>query len=217
MGKKIKVLFQGDSITDCGRPYELEGKSYCESLGNGYVKILAGRLQVDFPEINWEILNRGISGNKVTQLYGRWQTDALNLKPDYLSILVGVNDAWHGLPHPDRDFDGVPTNHYENTYRTLLEYTREVFPEVKYILGQPFLLKGSMWSEEFQSDVEERQAIVRKLAEEFGAACIDYQAAFDRALESIPGNSLSGDGVHTTNVGNTVMADAWMAAFKTII
>jgi lysophospholipase L1-like esterase len=217
MKNKIKVLFQGDSITDCGRPYDLGGKSYCESLGHGYVKIIAGRLPVDYPDYGWQCYNRGISGNKVTQLYGRWQTDALNLKPGILSILIGVNDVWHGLQDPDKDYNGVPADHYERTYRSLLQFTREVLPEIRFILGQPFLLKGSLWTTEFEAGVKERQAIVRKLAEEFDAACIDYQAAFDAALQNLPLDALTGDGVHITNIGNTVMADAWLKTFKTLI
>jgi lysophospholipase L1-like esterase len=211
--KTTTVLFQGDSITDCGRPYDLEGKSYCESLGHGYVKILAGRLPLAFPEKSWQVLNRGVSGNKVTQLYARWQTDTLNLKPDILSILVGVNDVWHGLPENGGDFNGVPAAHFERTYHTLLDFTRETLPEVHLILGEPFLLHGTAWSKAFQQGVEERQAVVRRIAEETGSDLVPYQSAFDQALRHLTVADLAPDGVHPTNLGNTVMADAWMKTF----
>jgi lysophospholipase L1-like esterase len=216
MKKTLKILFQGDSITDCGRPYDLEGKSYCESLGHGYVKILAGRLPLQYPETSIQVLNRGVGGNKVTQLYARWQTDALNLRPDVISILVGVNDVWHGLPEMSEEYNGVPADHFERTYRALLSFTREALPEVKFILGQPFLLEGSAWTEAFKQGVCERQAIVRELAAEFDAACIDYQAALESALEQSSIADLAPDGVHVTNIGNTVMADAWMKEFRNL-
>lgn len=211
--KTTRIVFQGDSITDCGRPYELEGKSYCESLGHGYVKILAGTIALACPRESWVVHNRGISGNKITQLFGRWQTDAINLQPDIISILVGVNDVWHGLPQEDRDFNGVKPGHFERTYRHLLAFTREELPEVRFILGQPFLIKGTSWTEAFAEGVAERSAIVSSLADEFDGIVVPYQEAFNEALEHFPVEEVSPDGVHPTNLGNSIMARAWMEAF----
>lgn len=214
MKEACTIVFQGDSITDGGRPYDEAGKSYCETLGQGYVKILAGRLPLAYRNENWRIINRGISGNKVTQLVGRWQTDTLNLRPDILSILIGVNDVWHGIGKHPGEFNGVEPKHFERTYRLLLEQTREVLPKVRLILGEPFLLKGSAWTPEFEAGVEERQVIVRKLAKEFQAGLVSYPKAFEEALKTLTVEELAPDGVHPTNLGNTVMADAWMKAFS---
>ncbi|MGC9451164.1 MAG: SGNH/GDSL hydrolase family protein [Oceanipulchritudo sp.] len=214
MNKQATILFQGDSITDCGRPYDLEGKNYCESLGHGYVKILAGRIPVTFPENRWRIINRGLSGNKVTQLCGRWQVDTLNHRPDILSILIGVNDVWHGLPGDGKEYNGVNPVHFERTYRLLLDFTMETLPKVKLILGEPFLLKGTAWTGEFADGVAERQAIVKRIAKDFDAGFVRYQSAFDKALDDMRVDDLAPDGVHPTNLGNTVMADAWMQVFE---
>jgi lysophospholipase L1-like esterase len=205
------LFFQGDSITDGGRPHEREVKSLDEALGHGYVKILAGRIPLSVPQARWKVLNRGISGHKVTQLLARWQTHAINLKPDILSILIGVNDVWHGLSSRE-EFDGVPVDLYERTYRLLLDSTRERLPDVKLVLCEPFLIQGNAWTEEFQQGVMERQQVVRSLVDDYHTAFVPFQAAFEQALANFTVQDLAPDGVHPTNLGNTIMADAWMNA-----
>jgi lysophospholipase L1-like esterase len=207
-------LFQGDSITDAGRPYDVEGKADGETLGHGYVRFLAGRLPVEFPQTRWRIINRGVSGNKVPQLYARWQIDALNLKPDILSILIGVNDVWHGLTEGRLVYNGVPPAHFERTYRTLIDFTLESLPGPRLILGEPFLLRGTAWTEEFQQGIEERQSIVRRIATDYKLDLVPYQSVFDRALTQFTVDDLAPDGVHPTIIGTTIMADAWMQTFK---
>lgn len=212
--KDINILFQGDSITDAGRPYELADKSYCESLGNGYVKILAGQIALEFPEQKWHIHNRGISGNKISQLYARWQADTINLRPSVLSILVGVNDVWHGLVDDPLKFNGTNSKHFDRTYRALLDFTLEELPSVKLMLCEPFLLKGELWTEKFQQAVVDKQSIVKKIAEEYNATFVPLQAAFNKELENFSAEELLLDSVHPTNIGSKVLANAWMEAFR---
>lgn len=207
------ILFQGDSITDCGRPKGEDAPTGDAALGNGYVKILAAQLPLAYPELSWKTLNRGISGHKVTQLLARWQIDTLNLQPEILSILIGVNDVWHGLSNREV-YNGVKGDLYERTYRLLLDLTLEELPEIQLVLCEPFLLKGNAWTEEFQKEVEIRQEIVGRLVKDYGTVFVPFQAAFDTALEKFTVQDLAADGVHPTNLGNTVMADAWMSAFK---
>ena len=127
------ILFQGDSITDVGRVREDES-----SLGQGYPRMLAERLGYEYPG-QFRYLNRGISGNRVVDLYARWKVDALNLKPDYLSILIGVNDVWHEIEAQN----GVEAKKYEKIYTMLLEETLEALPDIKIILMEPFVLHGT--------------------------------------------------------------------------
>ncbi len=134
MGTSKKIFFQGDSITDAGRCRVNVDPNI--KLGQGYAQLTAAKLLAEYPEKNLEIFNRGISGNRSVDLYARWKIDALNLKPDVLSILVGVNDTWHGK----NKNNGVGIKRYERIYRELLTWTREVLPECKLVLCEPFVL-----------------------------------------------------------------------------
>src|SRR6267378_2689227 len=132
------VLFQGDSITDAGRGREKAGTPNEQpGLGSGYAWLAAAELLVDHPTEQLKVFNRGISGNKVFQLADRWQADCLDLKPNVLSILIGVNDLWHKL---DGKYDGT-VEIYERDYRALLERTRKALPKVKFVICEPFVLR----------------------------------------------------------------------------
>lgn len=207
------LLFQGDSITDCSRVRDAENSHCAEALGRGYVSQLAGRIPLHCPDFNWRIFNKGISGDRITSLYARWQMDALQIKPDILSILVGVNDVWHGLPEREV-FNGVPAGHFDRSYRALLTFTREQLPDVQLILGEPFLLQGTAYSEVFASQLAERSEIVRAIASDFNATWVPYQKAFDQALGRFSVAELAPDGVHPSLIGHSLMAENWLNAFK---
>jgi hypothetical protein len=130
----MKILFQGDSITDAGRYTEVGTGVRDSSLGAGYVKLIANRLLCDSPEKNYEIINRGISGNRIVDLYARWKADCINLAPDVLTILIGVNDTWHERGGQN----GVEVPRYERFYRELIEWTLSALPNIKIILMTPF-------------------------------------------------------------------------------
>ena len=203
------VLFQGDSITDAGRSREQASEVNQQSaLGMGYAWLAASQLLVDRPDDGLSIYNRGISGNKVFQLADRWQVDCLDLEPDVLSILIGVNDIWHTL---EGKYDGT-VEKYATDYRALLERTRSALPDVKLVICEPFLLRCGAVDERFYPEFDGYRATARELAESFGAVFVPFQAMFDRAVEYAPPNHWAGDGVHPSAAGASLMAHNWLEA-----
>lgn len=197
------VLFQGDSITDSGRTGRSE-----DNLGTGYPAMIAARLACDRPEVEWNFINRGINGHRVVDLYSRWKVDCLNLHPDVVSILIGVNDTWHHFMLNN----GVEVPRYARIYRELLEWTRRELPEVKLVLIDPFLCPEVEDRHKMVDDVAARQKVVAELAAEFGAIHIKAQELFDRASRNVPQSRWSEDGVHPTPAGHQLLADAWIKA-----
>ncbi|HTN76170.1 MAG TPA: SGNH/GDSL hydrolase family protein [Pirellulaceae bacterium] len=202
--KDARILFQGDSITDGNRGRNADPNHI---LGHGYQFIIAAKHGGDFPELNLTFLNRGISGNKVTDLAKRWQKETLDLKPDLLSILIGVNDNSAGLP----------IDEYEATYDRLLADTQAANPKIKFILCEPFSLpvggvkaKVDAWV----TSLKARQAVVAKLAKKYDAVFVPFQAAFDDACQRAPAEYWIWDGVHPTYSGHQLMADAWLQAVQ---
>lgn len=199
------ILFQGDSVTDCGR-CKSGGAGYEEGdMGPGYPGLIKSRLSCDFPGA-YGFANRGISGNRIVDLYARWRVDGLNLKPDVLSILIGVNDSWH-----ENYNNGVEVPRAERIYRELLRWTKEALPEVQLVLMEPFTLPCGAGAE-LAAEVRERGAFTKRLAEEFGAIFIPLQSIFDEACKRAPAEHWSKDGVHPTPAGHQLMADAWVKA-----
>lgn len=209
--KETKViLFQGDSITDAGRLRENENtpNGLHHSFGVGYPLLASARLLADQPDAGFQIYNRGISGNRVVDLYARWKIDALNLNPDLLSIFIGVNDLWHEKMRRN----GVEPVRFERIYRMLLEWTLEVLPEVKLILIEPYVLPCGSVEESWIPEIAEYQKIVRKLADEFKTGFVPTQEIFNTAAKTAPSMEyLTADGVHPTPAGHQLLADAWLA------
>lgn len=208
--QKTRILFQGDSITDAGRARECD-----DHLGNGYPAFVAGNLGVDYPG-KYSILNRGVSGDRVVDLYARWKIDCINLVPDVLSILIGVNDVWHEVDLEN----GVEAPKFERVLTMLLEETSEKLPDTKLILLEPFVLKGCAtvdhW-EIFQSEVALRAEAVKRVAHAFGATFVPLQEKFNKACsEEAPESYWLADGVHPTAAGHTLIACEWLTAFKTL-
>ncbi|MGN7360592.1 SGNH/GDSL hydrolase family protein [Paenibacillus sp. SAF-054] len=200
------ILFQGDSITDANRDRGANQKHF---IGQSYVYLISSRLANENAEKNPTFINRGISGNRVSDLYARWNEDAFSLQPDVISILIGVNDAW-------RTMSGEPsgvTDRFERAYRHLLEETREVLPDARLILCEPFVLKGSATEEKWdgwQARVGVYQGIVRQLAEEFHTIFVPLQDAFDEAATRAEPAYWLHDGVHPTGAGHDVIAKRWL-------
>lgn len=192
------ILFQGDSITDCGRSRD-DGPG--KQLGHGYVSMIASRVGYELAEANHQFFNRGISGDRVSDLYARWNEDAISLKPDLLSILIGVNDVWRIM---SRIPEGV-TDRFERAYRHLLDETKEVLPHTKIVLAEPFILKVGATEDGWQEWRERTDAygkIVRELAVQYGAQFVPLQAAFDAATERAEAGYWLWDGVHPTAAGH---------------
>lgn len=195
-----RILFQGDSITDGNRGRNADPNHI---LGHGYVFIIAARHGAAFPDLKLDFINRGVSGNTVRDLEKRWPADTLTLKPDLLSVLIGVNDAGHG----------VPLEEYEQTYDKLLADARAASPKLKIVLCDPFGLpvgkKKDGW-DAWAADLKARQAVVAKLAAKHGAAVVHFQKVFDDACRLAPAEHWIWDGVHPTYSGHQLMADEWV-------
>ncbi len=205
------ILFQGDSITDAGRSKDTKTPNTSPMMGSGYVMLAAGELLFKYAEKNLTIYNKGISGNKVYQLAERWNPDCIDLKPNVLSILIGVNDFWHTKMS---EYKGTAKT-YEDDYRGLLKRTRTALPNVKFIIGEPFAVKGiKAVDDSWYPAFNEYRTIAQKLASEFDAVFIPYQKIFDEAQKRAPGIYWTHDGVHASLAGAQLMADAWMQAVK---
>lgn len=207
--KDTVILFQGDSITDAGRNREDISFNNPRMLGSGYAMLAAAKLLETRASLNMKIYNKGISGNKVYQLAERWETDCLAIKPDVLSILIGVNDIWHKL---NGQYSGT-VEVYKRDYIALLERTRAALPNVKLIICEPFAVTGvkavdSKWYPEFY----DYQKAAREIAELFNAVFIPFQTVFDDAQKNAPGVYWTGDGVHPSLAGAQLMASAWLEA-----
>jgi lysophospholipase L1-like esterase len=201
------ILFQGDSITDAGRDRNKELPNHARSFGTGYANLIASWLLEEMAGSELSIYNRGISGNKVYQLAERWDKDCLDLSPDVLSILIGVNDYWHKR---NGNYDGTPAI-FENDYRKLLTRTKEALPDLKLVICQPFILTHTSavdesWVEPFSA----YQRIAARMADEFDALWVPFQEAFDQALDLAPATYWAGDGVHPSMAGAQLMAEAWL-------
>ena len=202
------LLFQGDSITDCSRAITEAEDTRHTFLGSGYVSLLAAEIYGDQPEKDWRIFNRGISGNRVVDLYARWKVDALVLKPDVLSILIGVNDTWHEYNRQN----GVEVPRYEEFLRRLISWTKDTLPEVKIVLLEPFVLPFGAVGEAWPAEIAERAEVVRKTAADFGAVFVPLQDEFTAAAKAYGMEYWLRDGVHPTYAGHRLIAKAWMKA-----
>ena len=201
----MRYLFQGDSITDCGRGDY--GNPY--ATGCGYPRLLEADLMAQ--DGDCEVMNCGIGGNRVVDLLARWKRDCLNLKPDVITILIGVNDVWHEFGN----HDGVSVLLFEEVYRILLRETFAALPQTRLILMGAYVMPGPATTPDwdvFSGEVAARREVTRKLAEEFGLTYVDLQEAFDEAQKKFPAQRWTGDGVHPTAAGHEVIAVAWKKA-----
>jgi lysophospholipase L1-like esterase len=206
----VNVLFYGDSITDAGRNYSLlHGE---ESYGQGYVKYaVEGLKKQGFTDE--DIINRGISGNRIVDLYARIKADCWNHEPDVLSILIGVNDVWHEIEGKN----GVEIDRFEKMYRILIEDTKKVLPNVKILLCEPFVLKGPATEEKFDQfeEVYKYAEVVKRLAAEYGLYFLPLQEKLNEAAKGKETEYLR-DGVHPAETGAKWIAAEWLKAFNEI-
>ena len=203
----MKILFQGDSITDGGRS---RNEDQNHVMGHGYAYLVAARLGADFPERELRFYNRGISGNRVVDLYARWREDALNLEPDLISVLVGVNDVGAEMSRSA----GVSKERYLKVYRLLIEETAEALPGCGFVICEPFFLphpNRNPNNDTYVSEVAARGAAAREIADEYGAVFVELQHVFDSACGQAPAEYWLWDGVHPTPQGHELIARAWTA------
>ena len=201
-------VFQGDSITDAGRDFHDD-----ENRGCGYPTLVAARLGRDYPGA-FRFLNRGVSGDRVVDLNARIKRGIINLRPDVLSILIGINDVWHELGDSP---NGVDNEKYYRTYCDVLDEILRACPGVKIYILEPFVLKGTAteanW-ETFRCETALRAASAKRVAERFGCTFVPLQAAFNALCEQAEPSYWLRDGVHPTAMGHQVIADALIEAVE---
>ena len=198
------ILFQGDSITDCDR--QRDGKF---DMGAGYANLLASMLLYEMPEMNLTFYNRGISGNRIIDMYARFKEDGFNLKPNIISILIGINDVWHEFSRGV----GVNATKFEKIYDMLLDEAKSINPNTKFILLEPFVLEGGLPIGDYKTWVEvlkERQEIVQNLAKKYDAVFVPLQNEFNKACTIKQDTYWLWDGVHPTPAGHMLIAQNWM-------
>ena len=210
------IVFQGDSITDTVRNRENDANS-----GYGYANMVKGALGAAEP-YKYTFYNRGIAGNRIVDLYARMKVDMINLKPDYMSFLVGVNDAWHEYTVQN----GVSAEKYELVYGLMIEELQRELPNLKIMILEPFVLPGSAtenteehpnrW-EYFSREVPLRAQAAKRIAEKYNLPFIPLQEMFDELNADAPyqGYWLR-DGVHPTPMGHEMIKRKWLKAFETL-
>jgi lysophospholipase L1-like esterase len=200
------VLFQGDSITDAGR-----GAMDPENLGSGYAMMAASWFSAAHPELNVRFLNRGVSGHRVVDLEQRWDRDCIDLRPDWVSIMIGINDTWRAFDSGDP----TSTDDYERSYRTILTQTVEKLGS-HLILIEPFVLPVPEDRKAWRADLDPRIQVVRTLADEFNAILVPMDGIMNDAGEKREPAFWASDGVHPTPAGHALIAQAWLRAVKAI-
>ena len=204
----MKILFYGDSITDMGRSREMDAN--CFGYGMGYVNSVASTLKYEDPE-KYEIINRGIGGNRVVDLYARIKADVWNHNPDVISVLIGINDVWHEIFHGN----GVELERFDKVYRMMLDDTKAKLPNVKFILCEPFVLPGTATQESYEEfcEVKKYAAVVKQIAKDYGAAFVSLQDKFDDAAAKYGPKPYLYDGVHPDVAGGKLIAEEWLKVF----
>ena len=204
-----RLLFQGDSITDMKWGRNQNDRNHY--LGHSYVFLLASRLGVDMAEANLEFFNRGVSGNKVSDLRKRWHKDAIEMNPDWLSILVGVNDVSQGRGQP------IDLKKWEGDYRHILNESRKINPDLNIVLMDPFVLRMTRLSPDDQwkywrGEIDKLGQIVSRMAKDFDAVHIETQKIFDQAARYTSPQHWIWDGVHPLPQGHELIARNWLQA-----
>ncbi len=204
------VLFQGDSVTDNGRSRTRPMANDASALGNGYPLMVSSQVLRTDSESPWQFFNRGVSGNKIPDLDARWDADCLAIKPDILSILIGINDYWHTKT---LGYKGT-TAEFELGFIALIDRTKKALPSVRLVIMEPFVLKVGAVDDSWYPAFPERQAIVARIAKTVGAKYVPLQEPFDRAAKSTGPAHWAADGVHPTPAGHALIAERWRAAVK---
>ena len=203
--KGSRLLFQGDSITDMKWGRDQSDRNHY--LGHSYVFLLAARLGVEMPEAQLGFYNRGRSGHKVANLRKRWQAEAVDMKPDLLSVLVGTNDAREKVKPED----------FERDYRFILTESRKANPELRLVLMNPFMARSGKYADE-KAYAERRVfmdrycEVVEKIAVDFGAVHIKLDQIFDALCKEVRPEHWIWDGIHPLPQGHEIIAREWLHA-----
>ena len=202
IGAKQNLLFIGDSITDAGRAQPVGSGG---GLGAGYVSLVNALLTATYPELRIRVLNTGTSGHTVRDLAARWKRDVIDLKPDWLSIMIGINDVWRQFDCPLESHIHVLPDEYEKTLKALVDKT-----QVKgLVMMTPYYIEDNT-RDDMRARMDEYSAIVSRIAKQTGAILVDTQAAFNTALKHLPSEMFAWDRVHPGTPGHMVLAKAFL-------
>jgi len=200
----MKILFQGDSITDAFRKHQEPNPAY--QLGNGYAFLVAAHLGAHHPERGWEFVNRGISGHGVRDLAARWQEDALNVEPDLLSLLTATNNTIQAM----RNLSTLDDAGFLALYASLVDALIERKPKTHILLLEPFLLEVGDVTPVWKNHLLLRQQGIARFAHEKKLPFVPLQRIFDDACRNAPAAYWTYDGVHATHAGYQLIAEAWL-------
>jgi lysophospholipase L1-like esterase len=197
-----KIVFIGDSITDCSR------RDAEAPFGNGYVNLVRSFVTARYPGLGLRWENRGIGGDTVRHLEARWDQDVIDERPDWLSVKIGINDVWRAFG--TNAHEAVPIQEYEETYRRLL---RRAVDETgcRLIVAEPYIIEANR-TDPMRQQMDVFGRVARTLAEEFGAINVRTQEAFDVALATTTPSDWADDRVHANLPGHAVIAIAFLEA-----
>lgn len=196
------VLFQGDSITDCGR-----NREDINSLSDGYPGVISKMYNLLVPDNGVTFVNKGISGNRVIDLLDRYEEDFKKIQPDFISILIGINDTWRRYDANDP----TSTESYEENYRKLLEKIKSDMPNCKIMIIEPFLLNSLPDRVNWREDLDPKIQVARKLAKEYADYYMPLDGIFARAeVEQYTCKQITEDGVHPSPIGHSIIAEEYI-------
>ena len=202
------VLFIGDSISDYERARPV-GEGLSNAWGRSYVADAGALLGCMYPELGLRIVNMGISGNQVRDLEARWETDVMERKPDWVSVLIGINDVWLQFDCPYMPETHVLPEEFEATYARLIDRT---LPHVKgMILMTPYFMEPNRL-DPMRARMDEYGAIVRRLAERYGLCSVDLQAAWDALFVHMHPCNIAWDRIHPNQTGCMYIAKQFLGA-----
>ena len=206
----MKLLFFGDSLTDMYRNFDLS-VDMSTSYGTGFVFDIAAQLMYERPGF-YQILNRGVGGNKITDLYARYQKDVIEEKPEYLTILIGINDVWHEIATKS----GTSLDVFQETYLKMIKDIKEKLPDTKIILMEPFFTIGAATKGAMDrfAYIFEYAKVVKEIAENTDCIFIPLQKDFDEAIKNGGETQLLFDGIHTNPGGAHLIATKWLEVFR---
>ncbi|HEV8374809.1 MAG TPA: GDSL-type esterase/lipase family protein [Candidatus Polarisedimenticolia bacterium] len=199
------VLFQGDSITDAWRDRKVVSANQGAGLGTGYAFLIAAGALRDHPEARLRFFNRGIGGSRLPDLQARWDAEALALRPNIVSIMIGVNDFWHKLT---RGYTGTVAD-YEKQYTALLQRTRQALPKARIVVIEPFVLRCGEIDERWFPEFDQRQAVAARVAKRSGATYVPLQEMLTSLARETSPEYWAWDGAHPTAAGDAAIAERW--------
>ena len=203
------LVLQGDSTTDCGRARPC-GEGW-GSLGNGYAQNVGALLDGVYPERHIRVINMGVSGNTSRDLRARWEEDTMALKPNWVTIMIGINDIWRQYDRPLHKEQHVYVDEYEANLRAIIERT---LPDVKgLVLMTPFYMEQYR-KDAMRASTDQYGAVVKRLSEEYGVLLADTQAAMDVYFQQYDPISMSWDRVHPNHVGSMILTRCLLEALE---